>query len=123
MAPRNSVVVSVDGTWKTCGHIYLDIGCTLIWSKTRKFPTDMGHVLLLQGCDCYEVQSLDQNIVHFWLKRNNLYKKPCRSAGGMEILGQKFFDQNKNKVSVHNNTVNGSTFSPQRHATKSSFLK
>ncbi|GFV21797.1 uncharacterized protein TNCV_4979331 [Trichonephila clavipes] len=94
----NSVVVSGDGTWKTCGHTSLIGVCALIGADCGKFSTWKSCPLIAKDVTPIKGQSLDQNIVLFWLNIKLSAENHSGSAGGMEVCGmQKLFsDQNKN---------------------------
>ncbi|GFV22244.1 uncharacterized protein TNCV_4964951 [Trichonephila clavipes] len=63
----NSVVVSGDGTWKTREHTSLIGVCALIGADCGKVLTWKSCPLIAKDVTPIKGQSLDQNIVLFWL--------------------------------------------------------
>ncbi|GFW73526.1 uncharacterized protein TNCV_4326831 [Trichonephila clavipes] len=77
----NSVVVSGDGTWKTRGHTSLIGVCALIGADCGKFSTWKSCHLIAKDVTPIKGQSLDQNIVLFWLNIKFSAENHSGSAG------------------------------------------
>ncbi|GFW38373.1 uncharacterized protein TNCV_1332261 [Trichonephila clavipes] len=61
------LAVNSDGTWKTRGHTSLIGVCALIGADCGKFSTWKSCPLIAKDVTPIKGQSLDQNIVLFWL--------------------------------------------------------
>ncbi|GFV14684.1 uncharacterized protein TNCV_2586571 [Trichonephila clavipes] len=91
--------VNGDGIWKTRGHTSLIGVCALIELTAGKFSTWKSCPLIAKDATPIKGQSLDQNIVLFWLNITfSAEKNHNGSAGKMEVCGmQKIFLRSEQK--------------------------
>ncbi|GFY57575.1 uncharacterized protein TNIN_327621 [Trichonephila inaurata madagascariensis] len=69
----NSVLISGDGNWKTCGHTSLIGVCTLIGARLRVL--DMIISSYCKGCDSYKGPKFGPKYSAFWLNTQTLAQK------------------------------------------------